>query len=346
MKKKMNNLAITAAFLLASGTAMGLGTEAGTDVDNTATVTYSVGGTTQAPVDSNTTTFKVDRLVNFTVVNDGDLNTVPGATGEVLEYTLNNASNFDADFSVAATDDTAGDDFDPSTISVFVESGATPGYQPAEDTELFVDELGADTSIKVYVVSDIPAGQADGDVATVNLEGTILEGGVAATQGAVLVETTGAEDAAVVDNVFNDAAGTATGDGVRDGKHSDSGDYIIETAVVAVTKSSVVISDPVNGTSNPKRIPGAVVEYTITITNTGSADATGLNVSDSLDGNTTYVAGTIVVDGTAEDDDAAGADEADPNGASFDGTSLVSAAIADVAATTGSKTVVFRVTVD
>jgi hypothetical protein len=34
-----------------------------------------------------------------------------------------------------------------------------------------------------------------------------------------------------------------------------------------LTKSSVVISDPVNNTTNPKFIPGAIVEYTLTVTN-------------------------------------------------------------------------------
>lgn len=40
---------------------------------------------------------------------------------------------------------------------------------------------------------------------------------------------------------------------------------------LAVTKVSTLISDPVNGTTNPKAIPGALVEYLITVANTGSA---------------------------------------------------------------------------
>ncbi len=39
---------------------------------------------------------------------------------------------------------------------------------------------------------------------------------------------------------------------------------------LSVTKFSSVISDPVNGTTNPKAIPGALVEYLITVSNTGS----------------------------------------------------------------------------
>jgi trimeric autotransporter adhesin len=34
-------------------------------------------------------------------------------------------------------------------------------------------------------------------------------------------------------------------------------------------KSVAIVSDPVNGTSNPKFIPGAIADYTLRITNTG-----------------------------------------------------------------------------
>lgn len=44
-------------------------------------------------------------------------------------------------------------------------------------------------------------------------------------------------------------------------------------ANVTVSKISSVISDPVNGTTNPKAIPGAIVEYLISAANTGT-DAT------------------------------------------------------------------------
>lgn len=51
---------------------------------------------------------------------------------------------------------------------------------------------------------------------------------------------------------------------------------------VSVTKVSSVVSDPVNGAANPKAIPGAVVEYLISVTNTGdeAADADSVSVTD------------------------------------------------------------------
>ena len=51
---------------------------------------------------------------------------------------------------------------------------------------------------------------------------------------------------------------------------------------LSVTKVSSVISDPVNGGSNPKAIPGAIVEYLIRVENTGSgsSDADSVFVTD------------------------------------------------------------------
>ncbi|HFC52993.1 MAG TPA: DUF11 domain-containing protein [Gammaproteobacteria bacterium] len=64
----------------------------------------------------------------------------------------------------------------------------------------------------------------------------------------------------------------------------DSGNNVswFGSANITASKSSTVISDPVNGTNNPKRIPGAVVEYTITVTNTAGAQATNVTVTDDL----------------------------------------------------------------
>ncbi|MCS6948239.1 MAG: hypothetical protein NZM12_11540, partial [Steroidobacteraceae bacterium] len=44
----------------------------------------------------------------------------------------------------------------------------------------------------------------------------------------------------------------------------------------------------VNGTNNPKAIPGAVVEYTVTIANSGGAAASGVQIADAIPANTTF----------------------------------------------------------
>lgn len=121
---------------------------------------------------------------------------------------------------------------------------------------------------------------------------------------------------------------------------------------LTVVKSSSVISDPLVGVRNPgvaepKRIPGAVIEYTITVSNSaGTVDAVEVIVSDPMPANTTYVTGSLVAGGTAEDDDNAGADETDPNGGDYNQTVAGQVTLRIGTITAGSAaTGVFRVTI-
>ncbi|MCF6345252.1 MAG: hypothetical protein L3J00_02140 [Thiomicrorhabdus sp.] len=67
-------------------------------------------------------------------------------------------------------------------------------------------------------------------------------------------------------------------------------------AVINVNKTSTLISDPINGTSTSKNhIPGAIVEYAITTTNSGdsSPDANTITITDVLDNNVEYEVSSI-----------------------------------------------------
>ena len=103
-------------------------------------------------------------------------------------------------------------------------------------------------------------------------------------------------------------------------------------AVLGVTKVSTLISDPTNGTTNPRAIPGAVMEYCILVQNPGSGTATNVVGTDTIPAALTYMPGSITSGATcgaattAEDDDATGADEVDPFGASVSGTVLTATA--------------------
>ena len=62
------------------------------------------------------------------------------------------------------------------------------------------------------------------------------------------------------------------------------GAFSVVSPALAIQKISQVMSDPVNGTSSPKRIPGSVARYTLTIANTGAGaiDASSLVITDPL----------------------------------------------------------------
>jgi uncharacterized repeat protein (TIGR01451 family) len=62
----------------------------------------------------------------------------------------------------------------------------------------------------------------------------------------------------------------------------------IPTPQLRVQKTSEVLSDPLNGSVNARRIPGAIVRYSVTITNTGpgTVDADSLAITDILPADT------------------------------------------------------------
>lgn len=359
-------IVLTTVSLVQATAAHAAGTIAGTDVQNTATVNFSVGGIAQSPVNSNTSSFLVDRRVNLTVSEDGAIttNVSPGSVNQVTKFILSNTTNDTLDFSLLAVQAAGGatahggtDNFDATNVRVFVDNplAGTVGSFDAADTLAYVDELAPDTTRAIFVVVDIPLSQVNGDVAGVTLTATAAAGGTPALQGADLVETVGGNTAGV-DTVFDDGAGVS--DAPRDGKASDDDDYTVSAATLSLAKTSRIVSDPVRGITDPLAIPGALIEYCIEVANTGSASATGVAFSDTLPATVTWatggsqnfrvggaVAGGACDDtGTVEDDDAAGADESDPNGGSQAG-GVVSASIPSVAAST-SATVKFRVTVD
>jgi len=122
------------------------------------------------------------------------------------------------------------------------------------------------------------------------------------------------------------------------------------TANLTIAKTSNVVSDPTNGTTDPKAIPGATMRYCILVTNNGSGTATGINIGDALPASTTFVAGslrsgtTCAGATTVEDDNASGADESDPFGASIAGTTV--AGTTPTLAPSSAMAIAFDVTIN
>jgi uncharacterized repeat protein (TIGR01451 family) len=74
--------------------------------------------------------------------------------------------------------------------------------------------------------------------------------------------------------------------------------YDIDTIVypnLVNTKTVTVLSDPVNGTTNPKNIPGAEELYTIKVENTGQGrvDSDTVSIADTLPANTSLYVGNL-----------------------------------------------------
>lgn len=340
---------LAAAFSAAASPAFAAGTTAGTSITNTATVNYQVGGVAQG-AQTASDTFTVDRKINLLVEEVGTVttNVVPGQTNAVTTFQLTNSSNDVLDFALAATQITGGtaahggtDTFNVNNVRIYRDNpttGTVGSWDAGDALVTYADEVAADGIVRLFVVSDVPAGLANNAVAGVQLRATAREGGTAGSQGAAVTQTTGANTAAE-DTVFADTAGV--NDASRDASHSAADDYTVQTATLAVTKISRVISDPFNNTTNPKLIPGAVVEYCIAVTNSGGAAATSVAITDPVPTQLTFNAGTIllggtVTAGTCDFNGSAGGSYTAPN---------VSGTIASIAAG-ASSTLVFRATVN
>lgn len=338
-----------AVVALGASPAFAAGTTAGSTITNTVSLNYQVGGVAQTAI-SASDTFTVDRKVNLTVAQDGTGTTSvsPGQTAAVTAFLVTNTSNAPLDFALAATQLSGGtsanggtDDFDVTNVKIYEDTNNNGVYNPGTDTLItYLDQVSADAIKRVFVVADVPLGRVSGDVAGVRLTATAAEATAAGSLGAIVTQTSGANTAGV-DTVFADT--NANGNTAGDGIHFAADDYTVLAAALTATKTSKIISDPVNNTTNPKMIPGAVVEYCIAIANAaGGATATNVAVSDTLPAQETFdssfaikINGTVT-GSTCNADGVAG-------GAQSAGT--ITATLGSIAPA-ATRTVLFHVTVN
>ncbi|MBC7697747.1 MAG: hypothetical protein H7Z70_05200 [Bacteroidia bacterium] len=305
---------IAAAMLLGmSQSVWAAGTASSTIISNSASLSYTVGGTAQTPVTSDdpsvagiqATSFVVDNKINLTVAKV-DAARVSAVNNQVaatplpnppayLTFTVTNNGNTTQDFKLTTTNPVVGSTdpftgvttFATSACRVFLESNANTTLQIGTDTEVsYINNLVADASQRVYLVCNTPLAATNGQTGTAGLVAEAVDAtGTVAAQSASYTnaQLTAANTQAGVEIVAADIAGTETPvDGLRDAKHSASDTYIIATAVLSVNKTVSTICDPFNGNSSPKNIPGTAVQYAITIINSGSASATLSQVTDTL----------------------------------------------------------------
>ena len=298
----LQGFGITAVLLLLTQSAFALGTDEDTDVNNRATVAYSVGLVGQEVIESDDlaaggnsvpgvgnggdTTFEVDRLIDFEVTGPGG-NTIiaPSELDAVLVFTMTNSGNDHQDFGFTVTN-LAGPDFDMNagTLEVYVDSNANSVYDVGVDTATFVDDLVPDgvTTATIFIVADADSPiPVDGDLADMQLEARAYDGNDGVTggaQGGLAADDSGAVDLpGTVQNVFGEG-GLVN----YDNRFEANGTYEVQAATLNITKDSAVISDPFSTAPNWKAIPGAVVEYTVTIVNNGSVAAVNVSVSDTI----------------------------------------------------------------
>ena len=341
-------------------------TLAGTSINNRATVNYSVGGFAQAPIESSPggnvtpgvgagtdTSFLVDNKINLTVSEVSGSATVvtPGMANQVLEFTVTNSGNSPQGYQLTLAEEVGttlafgGPDnanIGLANIGVRVDNGNN-SYD-AGDTATAIDVLNPNTSIRVFVLATptVPLTLINGNNININLQ---ARAAVPGTNGGTLeVESPGANLPNSIEILFADTG--------RDATESASDQFTVVSAGLTITKVQSVLSDPFLSAS-PRAIPGANVEYTITIANTSTTTAaTGVSLSDAIPANTTiltnqYGGGDVGITGGSVPTCTADAGDADVDGCGITAGALtVSTAVLGDVAASASKQVRFQVTIN
>jgi len=289
------------------------GTAAGTNIQNTAQVSYTVGGSI-VTTSSNTSSVRVAEILDAVLTLAAPTVTVsPGATAEELVFTLTNTGNGTETFNLTALSaGVAGDDFDPTLASPAIyfdtdNSGDFSAGDVAYSAGVNNPVLAADASVRLVVVNNIPNTALNG-----NRGRSQLTAAAATGTGAPGTAFVGAGDGGV-----DAVAGTTGGDSQL------FGEYLVADVQLTAVKTQAVVDQ--FGGARP--VPGARINYQVVVTASGTGNANAASFSDPIPANTTYVAGSLRLNGAALSD-----------GADADAGTFVSAPAPEVRVTLGNLT--------
>lgn len=268
-------------------TARAAGVNAGTLIENTATATFKAGSQT-GTITSNKVVLKVDELLNVAVASLAGSDVVLRGAAGVLAFSVTNSGNGPEAFALGIEGQVSGNAFTPQLVGLAIDTNDNGTYEPGSDQLLggspSTAVIAPDGSARVFVIVSLPDGVADAQQARVQLTASAVTGtGAPGTSFAGKGE--GAGDAVV-------GLSTATGSATATVRAS--------LASVSLAKSATV-RDPFGGSSP---IPGAKLTYQLVAAIAGTGVAEGLEVRDAIPAGTTYLAGSLELNGASLSDGA------------------------------------------
>jgi uncharacterized repeat protein (TIGR01451 family) len=223
------------------------------------------------------------------------VNITPGQT-VYLAHQLTNTGNGDDYFNLTSA---STGDFSPLSVTYYLDLGTLGEFDNAVDV-LFTDTNG-DGDVNTGIIA---AGESINILVAVEIPGPPVTGAMTLTVFATSKFAPG-------------CGGTVI---------PVSGDISVTISMVwpniITVKSVTTLDDPVNGTVNPKAIPGASMLYTIVATNqgTGVVDADTVVITDQIPANTALFVGDLDGNGSP----VSFIDGATSSGLSYSFTSLAS----------------------
>jgi uncharacterized repeat protein (TIGR01451 family) len=330
--RRLKRRSVLQSILLLLGVAyaspiLAAGTPAGTVIDNTAEVTFDLGGV-QATETSNVATITVVERIDVVIaLQSGQVLVAPGDLDRSLLFTVTNTGNDTETFALAIDSVLAGDDFDPipAVPPIYFDtdgsgdfSAGDIAYAAGTNDPLLI----ADQSVDILLVNDIPAAALNGQLGRSELSASSSTG-----TGNPGDSFPGQGDGGV------DAVVGGTG-----GASALFGEYLVSDAQLSIIKS-VAVSDQF-GNQDP--IPGATLTYTVTVEVVTSGSATSAVFSDVIPAGTTYTANTILLNAASLTD----ALDADAGELDTSATPTVIVRLGDLTQADGIQTVEFQVTIN
>ncbi len=268
----MKQLITLASMILLAFTATqsyAAGTQAGVVIQNQATVTYNAGaGSISAS--SQVVDITVQELINVTIVSQdaAKVSISSPQSDAYLKFQITNTGNGNEDFVISQSNLSGSDDFDVDHSAIYIDDGDGV-FEPGVD-DIVYPSIAPDASIVIWVVSDIPGSQADGNEAEVQvsaLSKTFSDAG----QG----------NPSAGQSISGGDSGTAAVYGTAAANADDNAIFIISAITVTIDKVVAAVRDNLGG-SGTQPVPGADVDYTLTITVIGTGTANTVIVSDPL----------------------------------------------------------------
>lgn len=285
---------LIAAFALHVAPVAAIGTAANTNISNNVSINYEMSGTTYTATASASFLVQERLEVTTTWQDASNINVVSPSTANISRFLVTNTGNGVERFILSTNTVISGDDFDPvAAPQIWIDDGDGI-WNAVSDTQftgangpLLDGSIGGGESALIFVLADMPGGQAVNDLGRLSLTAASTTASVAGELGNTAAVIAGGGDGGVNAIV-----------GVSGAQASAIATYQVVTAGVSIVKS-VVVSD-VFGGSSPST--GATLRYTLTVNIAGSSAIDNLVITDAIPANTTYNPNSISLDTVAQSD--------------------------------------------
>lgn len=279
-----------------SSQALAVGTGAGTAISNTATVSFTRGGSQDSEQAS--VSFNVDEIINVNVTAANASNNITNGDQNVaITYTVTNTGNGPESFklfeSIGAENSLP---LTQSDLTVYYDTSPAPiDFNPNPiNKQLYTGgdiNIANDEFITVYIVTDVPNGAA------LNSKSELLITAVSQTEAGGVKAGESSFGTVILGAGENSTNAIIA---VDQGRDSASSDLTVTTfdpsksLDVSINKIILGSNALVNNTATTtdQKIPGAVVTYFVKVV-VKNDTATALSISDIIPANMTYVANSL-----------------------------------------------------